>query len=96
MTTTITARWRDLTATAHRWRDAALRAWRHLMWRHRLRIALRDRDLIAGLRKLRSIDPTHGDCPTCGRHLALNADGRLRRHGDCTGGGELPAREGAS
>jgi len=67
--------------------------WRHLTWPWRLRIALRDRDLIAGLRKLRSIDPTHGDCPVCGKHLTLNADGRLRRHGNCPGGGELPARE---
>jgi len=94
VTTTITARWRDLTATTHRWRPVARRWWRRTTWPWRLRIALRDRDLIAALRQLRNIDPTHGDCPVCGRHLALNSDGRLRRHGDCAGGGELPAREG--
>lgn len=84
MTTVITARRRH---TVRRW-------WRRTTWPWRLRIALRDRDLIAGLRLLLSIDPTHGDCPTCGRYLALNRDGRLRRHGNCEGGGELPARKG--
>lgn len=83
-----------LTATAHRWRRTVRRWWRRATWPCRLRIALRDRDLIAGPRLLRSIDPTRGDCPTCGRHLALNRDGRLRRHGNCEGSGELPAREG--
>ena len=93
MTTIITAQWRDLTATTHRWRHTVRRWWRRTTWPWRLRLALRDRDVIAGLLKLRSIDPHRGECSVCGEEHALNSDGRVRRHGDCPGGGELPARE---
>jgi len=61
-------------------------AWRRTTWPWRLRIALRDRDTIAALRQLRSIDPTHGDCPACGKHLAssvaadLHPPPPVRRH----------------
>lgn len=75
--------------------DAPRRWWHRqlatLAVRRARRLIARNADLLTFGRVIRKAMTDRGECRSCHTGHALRADGRVRVHGGCPGGDQLPA-----